>query len=238
MCGRYLLDADVRRLERSFGPELSQKPRDLPLRFNIAPTQPVPIVRRDGAGGRELVTVRRGLIPAWAEEASIGGRLINARAEGIADKPSFRAAFRGRRCVVPASGFYEWQRWATGPKRPHLIRRRDWEPIGSAGLWESWRDPATGEAVESCVIVTCEPNELMAGLHDRMPVILAPDDYGTRLEAPPPAAAGLLRPCPAGWLEAVPVSTRVNNPANDDEGLIRPLGEPATGPAPAQGALL
>jgi putative SOS response-associated peptidase YedK len=234
MCGRYLLDADVRRLERGFG-EFSQKPRDLPLRFNIAPTQPVPIVRLDGRGRRELAVVRWGLIPGWARDAAIGGRLINARAEGVADKPSFRAAFRSRRCVVPASGFYEWQRRARGPKRPFVIRRRDGEPIGFAGLWEAWRDPATGETVESCAIVTCPPNELMAELHDRMPVILAPADYATWLGAPAPAAADLLRPCPAEWLEAVPVSTRVNSPANDDRSILEPEGEAA--PA-AQGALL
>ena len=244
MCGRYLLRADPRRLTRAF--ELSETPRDLPPRFNIAPTQPVPIVRNrpgreltimrraESTAGRELVTVRWGLVPAWAKEPSIGNRMINARAEGIAEKPAFRAAFRARRCVVPASGFYAWQRRGKGPKRPYLIRRKDGEPIGFAGLWESWRDPATGEAVETCAIITCPPNELLAELHDRMPVILDPADYDAWLDPGHPAGAELLVPCPSDWLEAVPVSTRVNSPANDDESVVEPEGEPL----PAQAALL
>jgi putative SOS response-associated peptidase YedK len=247
MCGRYMLRADPALLRRAFGiDEISQTPRDLVPRFNIAPTQPVPIVRNradrelkvirraEGGATRELATVRWGLIPAWAKDPSIGNRTINARAEGLADKPAFRAAFRSRRCIVPASGFYEWKRQGRGPKRPYLIRRRDGEPIGFAGLWESWRDPATGEAVETCTIVTCEPNGLMAELHDRMPVILDPADYDRWLDPKASGAEELLRPCPAERLEAVPVSTRVNSPANDDESLLRPEGEPLA----LQGALL
>jgi putative SOS response-associated peptidase YedK len=198
MCGRYLLDADVRRLEAAFG-EFSQKPRALPLRFNIAPTQPVPIVRRAVDGGRELV-VRWGLIPGWAKDAAVRNRLINARAEGIGDKPAFRAAFRSRRCIVPATGFYKWKRDGRGPKRPFVIRRMDREPMGLAGLWESWRDPGTGEAVESCAMVTCPPNELMAELHDRMPVILAPATMAAGWKRPPrprPSCCGPARR--GGW---------------------------------------
>ena len=131
--------------------------------------------------------MRWGLIPAWAKEPSIGNKMINARAESVAEKPAFRAAFRSRRCIVPASGFYEWQRQGRGPKQPYLIRRKDGEPIGFAGLWEGWRDPASGEAVESCTIITCAPNELVAELHDRMPVILDPADYDRWLD---PGAPG------------------------------------------------
>src|SRR3954471_18986416 len=178
MCGRYMLRADPHQLGRAFRlDELRQISRDLPIRFNIAPSQAVPIVRElrivrqagDGAS-RELATVRWGLIPAWAKEPSIGNKMINARAESVAEKPAFRAAFHSRRCIVPASGFYEWQRRRRGPAQPYLIRRKDGEPLGFAGLWEGWRDPATGEVVESCTVITCEPNELMAELHDRMPV--------------------------------------------------------------------
>jgi putative SOS response-associated peptidase YedK len=246
MCGRYLLRAGSRLLERAFGiSEFSETPRDLAPRFNVAPTQLVPIVRTkpgreltivrraDGSAERELASVRWGLIPAWAKDPGIGNRMINARAESVAEKPAFRAAFRSRRCVVPASGFYEWKREGRGPKRPYLIRRRDGEPIGFAGLWESWHDPTTGEAVESCTIITCAPNGPLAELHDRMPVILDPADYDRWLDPEAPGAEELLRPCPAAWLEAVPVGTRVNSPANDDEGLIRPEGEPLA----VQGAL-
>jgi putative SOS response-associated peptidase YedK len=242
MCGRYMLRADPHQLGRAFRlDELRQIPRDLPLRFNIAPSQAVPIVRElrivrqagDGAG-RELAAVRWGLIPAWAKEPSIGNKMINARAESVAEKPAFRAAFRSRRCIVPASGFYEWQRRGRGPARPFLIRRKDGEPMGFAGLWEGWRDPATGEVVESCTVITCEPNELMVELHDRMPVILGPADYNRWLDPKAPRPEELLRPCPAEWLEAVPVSTRVNNPANDDASVLEPEGEPLA----AQGSLL
>jgi putative SOS response-associated peptidase YedK len=158
MCGRYLLHADPRLIERAFGAEFSQIPRELVPRWNIAPTQIVPIVgnrpgrelkivRQSEGRGRELVTVRWGLIPAWAKDPAIGNQMINARAEGVADKPAFRSAFRSRRCIVPASGFFEWQRQGRGPKQPYLIRRTDEEPIGFAGLWESWQDWSTGEVV-------------------------------------------------------------------------------------------
>jgi putative SOS response-associated peptidase YedK len=247
MCGRYLLRADPRLLERAFGiTEFSETPRDLAPRFNVAPTQSVAIVRNkpgreltiirraDGSAERELASVRWGLIPAWAKDPSIGNKMINARAEGASDKPSFRAAFKARRCVVPASGFYEWKRQGRGPKQPYLIQRKDEEPIGFAGLWERWHDRVSGEVVETCTIITCEPNELMAELHDRMPVILDPEDYDRWLDPSVPGAEELLRPCPAEWLEAVPVSTRVNNPANDDESILQPGGEPLK----MQGALL
>src|SRR3954451_19492613 len=242
MCGRYLLHADRQLIERAFGirwtDEWPETPRDLPLRFNIAPSQSVAIVRNrpgreltiirrtDGSAGRELVSVRWGLIPAWAKDRSIGNRMINARAEGVSDKPSFRAAFRSRRCIVPASGFYEWQRQGRGPKQPYLIQRKDGAPLGFAGLWERWHDRASSEAVETCTIITCAPNELLAELHDRMPVILDPEDYDRWLDPQAPGAEKLLRPCPAEWLEAVPVPTRVNSPANDDESILQSEGEP------------
>jgi putative SOS response-associated peptidase YedK len=236
MCGRYLLHADPKLIERAFGAEFSQLPRELVPRFNIAPTQRVPIVRnragrelkivRQAEGAeRELVTVRWGLIPTWAKDPAIGNRMINARAEGVPAKPAFRSAFRARRCIVPASGFFEWRQVGRGPKQPYLIRRKDGQPLGFAGLWERWTDPATGEAVETCTIITCVPNELMAELHNRMPVILDPADYGRWLDPSLPGGEELLRPCPTEWLEAMPVSTRVNSPRNDDESIIQPEGE-------------
>ena len=238
MCGRYLLHADPGLLERAFGFEFSETARELGQRFNIAPTQRVPIVRnppsrkltilrRAGdSGERELVLARWGLVPAWAKDPAIGQKMINARAETIAEKPAFRSAFRARRCIVPASGFYEWHRRGGGPKQPYLIRRRDGEPLGLAGLWEAWVDHSTGEEVTTCTIVTCAPNELIAELHNRMPVILDPKDYDAWLDPGRPGGRELLCPCPADWLEAVPVSTRVNNPTNDDETIIQPEGEP------------
>jgi putative SOS response-associated peptidase YedK len=250
LCGRYLLRADPALLERAFGFEFSQTARDLAAdlrpRFNIAPTQLVPIVRnhpgRDltiirqsaGDGGRELVAARWGLIPAWAKDPAIGNRMINARAESVAEKPAFRAAFRARRCVVPASGFYEWRRRGKGPKQPYLIRRPGGAPLGFAGLWEAWTDRETGEEVTTCTILTCPANMLMAELHDRMPVILDPADYDAWLDPGRSGGPELLRPCPEEWLEAVPVSTRVNSPANDDETIIQPEGEALA----AQGTLI
>lgn len=236
MCGRYLLHADPELIQRAFGAEFSELPRQLVPRWNIAPTQRVPIVRnrlgrelsivRKGQSGeRELVAVRWGLIPGWAKEPSIGNRMINARAEGVANKPAFRSAFRTRRCIVPASGFYEWTKTARGAKQPYLIRRKNGQLLGLAGLWESWVDRATGEVVETCTIITCPANSLMAELHDRMPVILDPAHYTRWLDPGVPEAEELLRPCPEDWLEAVPVSTRVNSPRNDDESIIQPEGE-------------
>lgn len=237
MCGRYLLNSSTDELRRTFGfTEVSDLPRQLTPRFNVAPTQVVPVVREPPArkldivrtvdGGRELVAARWGLIPSWAKEASIGNKMINARAETVAEKPAFRAAFRARRCIIPASGFYEWRRRGGGPKQPFLIRRKDGQPMAFAGLWESWTDPATGEVVTTCTIITCAPNALMAELHDRMPVILDPADHDAWLDPTRLGGEELLRPCPADWLEAVPVSTRVNSPRNDDAALLEPEGEP------------
>ncbi len=222
MCGRYLLALEPETFSAAFEVEISSRLRELGARYNIAPTQDVPIVRGTAAGGRELVLARWGLIPGWAKDAEIGNRMINARAETLTEKPAFRAAYRARRCVVPSSGFYEWQRRGGRTKQPYLVRRGDGRPMGYAGLWESWSDPESGEVVVSFTIVTCAPNELMAELHDRMPVILAPEDYGRWLDPAAPEADALLRPCPSEWLETLPVSTRVNSPRNDDAELLRP----------------
>jgi len=219
MCGRFLLHAPVEVLQRAFGFE--ERP-NLQPRYNVAPTQTVPIVRRKGDDGRELAPVRWGLIPSWAKDASIGGRLINARAETVAEKPAFRGAFRRRRALVPADGFYEWRkREGDRPKQPLLIRRRDGQPFALAGLWEHWRGPE-GE-VQTCTIVTTAANAVLAPIHDRMPVILDPAAYDRWLDPARPGAEELLRPCPDEWLEAFPVGTRVNNVRNDAAELIAPM---------------
>jgi putative SOS response-associated peptidase YedK len=219
MCGRYMMTSPVEALRRLL---LVEERPNLPPRYNIAPTQDVPIVRlRKDRSGRELTLARWGLIPYWAKDAKIGARQINARAESLATRPAFREAFARRRCLVPADGFYEWQKRGR-TKQPWLIRAKDGSLLAFAGLWEHWRDPAGG-TVTSCTIVTGEPNPLVARLHDRMPVILAPDHHEGWLCGDPATAQDLLRPFPADRLEAFPVSPRVNSPANDDPGLIEPI---------------
>jgi putative SOS response-associated peptidase YedK len=224
MCGRYSLTTPVEALRRVFG--FLEQPNLAPG-YNIAPTHQVAALRLGADGERHFVRLRWGLVPAWAKDLSIGARMINARAESVAEKPAFRAAFRQRRCLVMADGFYEWQKRDKGPKQPFRVTLADGGPFGFAGLWESWTDKGSGETVETCTIVTTDANELLAPIHDRMPVILVPGDVAAWLNtaAPPEAALALLRPCPAGVLVAYPVSTRVNKVANDDPGVIAPLQE-------------
>lgn len=224
MCGRYTLTVDASVLADLF--ELEPL-TELRPRYNIAPTQPVPIVRSGAEGRREWATVRWGLIPSWAKDAKIGSRLINARAETVADKPSFRSAYRNRRCLVPSDGFYEWVKTG-GAKQPHHIRFADRRPFAFAGLWERWVDPETDAPIESCTILTTGPNELMAELHDRMPVILPPQRFGDWIHPGPlgpDSAEAMLLPFPAEELEAVPVTTLVNSPRNDDPRCLEPVGE-------------
>ncbi len=193
-------------------------------RFNIAPTQPVAAVRLvPESGQRQLAFLKWGLVPAWAKDRTIGNRLINARAESVAEKPAFRAAFRRRRCLVVADGFYEWQR-SGARKQPYFIRLRDDRPFAIAGLWESWEGPAHS-ALETCTLITTGPNELMEPIHNRMPVILARDDYDRWLDPAiqePDALCPLLRPYPTSAMLALPVSPHVNNPRNDDPKCIAP----------------
>jgi putative SOS response-associated peptidase YedK len=224
MCGRYFLTTPGDVLAAELGLESAP---ELEPRYNIAPSQQVPIVRA-GGGRRELAQVRWGLIPGWAKDPAIGNRMINARGETLAEKPSFRDAFRKRRCLIPADGFYEWKKLPAG-KQPFVLRRRGGGPIAFAGLWSSWKDPETGEPVETCAIVTTTPNELAATVHDRMPVLLASDARSTWLapDAPPDVLTALLVPSPAADLAAYPVSRRVNSPDNDDPSCIAPLSAPA-----------
>ena len=231
MCGRYSLttpEEALRRLFRYEGPALNLAPR-----YNIAPTQEVPAVRLAatvGGGGmedgaRELAMLRWGLIPAWAKEAAIGNRMINARSETVSEKPAFRNAFRERRCLILADGFYEWTK-TNGAKQPYRIHRADDGPFAFAGLWERWRQ--AGETVESCTIVTTDANDALRPIHHRMPVILDAEDYDAWLDAedtPRDAAQALLRPYEGGGLASYRIGTHVNNPRNDDAACIAPLDE-------------
>ena len=219
MCGRYTLLASPEAIRDQFG--LAEVP-ELSPRYNIAPTQPVAAVRLvAGQERRELVLLRWGLIPPWADDPAIGNRLINARAETVDDKPSFRSALRCRRCLVLADGFFEWQT-SRGKKQPYYFRLRDGRPFAFAGLWERWSRGGHG-AVESCTLVTTEANELVRPMHDRMPVILPPDACGAWLDPAvqrPGELQPLLRPYRAEEMTAYPVSVRVNSPRNDDAGCV------------------
>ena len=229
MCGRFVLATPISELQRAFG--FADAP-NLPPRYNVAPTQYVAVVTAADGGGRALTAMRWGLVPFWAADPSVGARMINARGETVAEKPAFRVAFRQRRCLVPADGFYEWL-VAGRAKRPFLIRRKDRAPIAFAGLWEVWRGPKGGPALDpplrSVTIVTTAANDDLRHLHDRMPVIL---DAGGQAAWLDPAAtvgtvAALVRAAPSGLLDAVAVSTRVNAVRNDDPSLIEPEADDA-----------
>lgn len=223
MCGRYSITTPVEALARLFG--FPERPNLAP-RYNMAPTQIAPAVREED-GGRHLALLRWGLVPFWAKDIAIGARLINARAETLAEKPAFRDAFRKRRCLLPADGFYEWQA-VESRKRPYLIRRRDGRPLAFAGLWESWR--GGGEApLETFTIVTTEANGTLRPIHGRMPVIVEEEAFALWL-SPPSDGAGLrelLRPAREDLLETIEVSTRVNNVRNDDAACAEPLARTA-----------
>lgn len=216
MCGRYTLQASPEELARQFSVEV-EDPSLFKPRYNIAPSQNVAVVRlKPDTSQRELVRLRWGLIPSWAKDPRIGNQMINAKAETVATKPSFRSAFRKRRCLIPADGFYEWQQQGR-QKQPMYIRLRDRRPFAFAGLWERW-EPKDGEPVESCTIVTTEPNEFMRLIHNRMPVILAPPDYDIWLDPTvqqTETLQAMLMPYPPESMEAYPVSRLVNNPRND-----------------------
>ena len=221
MCGRFTLRTPAQEIAALF--QVDQVV-DLPLRFNIAPTQSVAVVRcQENTTARELAMLHWGLIPAWAKDAKIGNRMINARSETAATKPSFRSAFRRRRCLIPADGFYEWQQTPDG-KQPFYIRLSNDQPFGFAGLWERW--DRGDEPIQSCTILTTEANEKLRPLHDRMPVIVKPEDYARWLD-PQCQRAEELMPllCPYAddALVALPVSRVVNSPRNDRPECIQPL---------------
>ena len=222
MCGRFTLTADVNSLQETF-PWVNIPPEITP-RYNIAPTQPVAVVPNDGKN--RLDFYNWGLIPSWAKDPGIGSRMINARSETLAEKPSFRAAFRRRRCLVLTDGFYEWQKQPDGKtKIPMYIRLRSEKPFAFAGLWEVWNSK-DGSTILSCTIITTEPNDFMRVIHNRMPVILPQEDYQTWLtpgEGDPDQLSEMLRPYPADQMVAYPVSTLVDNPRNDLPQCVVPL---------------
>jgi putative SOS response-associated peptidase YedK len=222
MCGRYALHNNPEVIKLAF--ELGVLPEIRP-RFNIAPSTPVLVVVQDREKGRLADLYRWGLIPGWAKDPAIGNKLANARGETVAEKPSFRAAFKRWRCLIPASGFYEWKPVA-GRKQPYYIHPADGDLFAFAGLTERWNGP--DGPVHSCAIITTDANEKMRGIHNRMPVILDPKDYAAWLDPANPgndALKALLRPCPDERIAAHPVSTRVNTPRNDEASLLEPVGE-------------
>jgi putative SOS response-associated peptidase YedK len=218
MCGRYTVRS-IQPVAELFGISL---PPEFQPRFNIAPTQDVLVVRSVAADAarapaRRGDLLRWGLVPSWAQDPSVGNRMINARAETAAERPAFRDAMRRRRCLVPADGFYEWQKQeGSKRKQPHLIRMKGDRPFAFAGLWDTWR--RGDEPLESFTILTTSPNELVRPIHDRMPVIISCEDYDRWLDPRVDSAgvADLLKPYPASDMQANPVGTQVNNPANDD----------------------
>jgi putative SOS response-associated peptidase YedK len=225
MCGRYTLTSPSEDLALLF--DISQLPL-LPPRYNMAPTQEAAVVRVTAPGEpRRLDFLRWGLIPYWAKEASIGNRMINARSEGVAEKPSYRHSFKKKRCLVPTSGFYEWKKEGKA-KQPYMIRRHDGKPFAFAGLWSTWKDPEKQEPVETFTIMTTDANDFIRPLHDRMPVILAPEDFDLWLDPKIEDAArlqALLRPAPNDILETYPVSKLVNSPVNEMPNCIERLVE-------------
>ncbi len=222
MCGRFTLTVDPADLKDRF--QNTSFPAKFAPRFNIAPTQPVLAIPNDGRNAADFFIW--GLIPSWAKDPSIGSRMINARGETLAEKPAYRGAYKYKRCLIPADGFYEWQAQpGTKAKLPYFIHMKDGQPFAFAGLWEEWRT-ADGSPVRTCTIITTAPNSLMAPIHDRMPVILRPEDYAEWLDAAPRTAQSLqhlVAPFPPELLEAYPVSALVNSPSNDRAELLQPV---------------
>ena len=221
MCGRFTLTVNPADVQEAFSPY--SFPQQFAPRFNIAPTQPVLVIPNDDQNTADFYVW--GLIPMWAKDPSIGNRLINARGETLEEKPAFRSGLKYKRCLILADGFYEWK-GAEGKKvkTPFFIHMKDRKPFAFAGLWDSWNSPE-GSLVKSCTIITTEPNELTGIIHNRMPVILHPRDYAKWLDPSPQTPdqlKPLIKPFPAELMDAYPVSTLVNTPANDKPELVVP----------------
>lgn len=223
MCGRYRLSRRKQIIAEHFDSASGEE--DWSPRYNVAPTQPVPIIRQHPKEPRrELSLVRWGLIPWWAKDASGAARMINARSETAATLPAFRDALQSRRCIVPADGFYEWLR-AGKTKQPYCFEVSDGELFAFAGLWERWKD-AHGNVLKTCAILTTTPNSVTSAVHDRIPVILSPDAYDVWLDpgmSDVRAASELLKPYDARLMRSYPVSARVNSVANDDAECAAPV---------------
>lgn len=227
MCGRFTLRIDAEAVARAF--DARRGGLDRPPRYNLSPTDPVTVVRlSEEDGGREMAEARWGLVPHWVDEpADFDLTLINARSETAAEKPAFRDAFRARRCLLPADGFYEWVR-VNGGKQPWFVHRADDRPFAFAGLWDRWEGP-DGRRLESATILTCEPDEVVAELHDRMPVVLPPDRWDGWMDpgADPDGLTSFLRPYRRNEraFEAHPVSRDVNRPDRDGPELVEPVAD-------------
>jgi putative SOS response-associated peptidase YedK len=222
MCGRFSSRAKPEQIKKEFR-AVVDNPGVFRSRYNVAPMQMIPAVAGSDAGKRIITELKWGLVPSWAKDADIGNRMINARSETLTEKPSFREAFRSRRCIIPASGFYEWQRTATGAKQPFYFYLKEKEVFGFAGLWETWLDKTSGESVETCTIITTTANAVLKPVHDRMPVILKSADYERWLDAKNTNTGELqklLAPYPAEAMEAHAVSRAVNSPTTDSPELI------------------
>lgn len=221
MCGRFSIFADPERLAERFDASLPEE--GLLARYNAAPTQNLPVILNEDVDGRRIQLLRWGLVPFWAEDPAIGSRMINARGETLAEKPSFRTALKKRRCLVLADGFYEWKKTPDG-KTPMRITLRSREPFALAGLWETWKGPA-GDLLRTFTIITTSPNELLESIHNRMPVILPREHEAIWLDNAADQAIWLdmLRPYPADLMTAYPVSKRVNHVGNDDPQLVQPV---------------
>jgi putative SOS response-associated peptidase YedK len=231
MCGRYAITTAPEAMRRLFG--YPEQP-DFPPRYNIAPTQPVPVVRQH-EGKRQFALLRWGLIPAWVKDPHGFSLLHVARSESVNEKPAFRNAMRRRRCLLPADGFYEWSEHGE-PKRPFFIRAKSSTPLALAGLWETWIGP-NGEELDTVAIVTMPANRLLAAIAERMPAILPPEAFDLWLDCRSvdgETAAALLAPAPESLLEAYEVSTAVNRAANDGPQLIAPVAQHAGAAPPAR----
>ncbi len=219
MCGRFAFYSPAEAAAALFGASTSL---DISPRYNIAPTQDIAAIRNDKAGERELVMLRWGLVPFWAKDPSIGNRMINARAETVAEKPAYRNAYKHRRCIVLADGFYEWQRHGDS-KTPYFISLAAAEPFALAGLWEDWTSKETGESLQTATLITTEASDFMMPLHHRMPVILQADSASEWLAGSNDLLDDVAAITPP--LQAWPVDRRVNNARNEGEELLRPAGD-------------
>lgn len=223
MCGRFTLRTPAKVLTEFFGVSF---PAEVAPRYNIAPTQSIWAVRLDDQAKQAWSSFRWGLIPTWAKDPAIGNQMINARSETAAAKPSFRGAFKRRRCLIPADGFYEWKKVGSR-KQPLHIRRRDQGPFALAGLWEHWSQ--ADQVIESCTILTTSANDRLRSIHDRMPVILSPNDFDRWLEPSPAGvdqALALMRADPLDGWEIVPVASIVNNARNEVKECLDPAENP------------
>jgi putative SOS response-associated peptidase YedK len=227
MCGRFTLKTNNKKLAEAFSGVISEEPVAVEPRYNIAPSQPIAVIANNGH--QKIEYFQWGLVPSWAKDPSIGNRMINARAETLAEKSSFKTAYRRRRCLVLADGFYEWRKNADKTKTPLYIGLASEEPFAFAGLWEWWQG-GEGSEILSCTIITTTPNSLMANIHDRMPVILPAKAYAQWLdpaEQKPEQLEPLLKPYPAELMQAYSVSTLVNNPRNDLPDCVASIADPA-----------